>query len=261
MRAMTQSERIKLNRMREKGFQEQVNTKDSNAVVNVPKPTQNQLNPIESQKLKSSTMVTEKENRGASGATNQKLDIANESIQLAKDPNGKLPAESQIMGNVSSKVQSKENGSNSSTRTKSPQAGSANRREKIMKKNSSNILEEDQSTSDGEGGDNGPNKVKPRPKIKKWKKQARSSGGESGNTFGQIGTKRPSSELTWPSPNSKRIKTLSHLKQPHRRNSLSSHKAKLQLKLIDTKQDAVVGLEHMDEAISAGAGSQPRWQS
>ncbi|KAH9668523.1 reverse transcriptase domain-containing protein [Citrus sinensis] len=195
-------------------------------------------------------MVTEQENKGASGATNQKLDIANESIQLAKDPNGKLPAESQIMGNVSSKVQSKENGSDSSTRTKSPQAGSANRRKKIVNKNSSNILEEDQSTSDGEGVDNGPNKVKPRPKIKKWKKQARSSGGESGNAVGQIGTKRPSSKLTWPSPNSKRIKTLSPLKQPHRRNFLSSPKAKLQLKLIDTEHDAVVGLEHMEEDIS-----------
>ena len=167
----------------------------------------------------------------------------------------------EIMGNVSSKVQSKENGSDSSTRTERPQVGSANWREKIMKKNSSNILEEDQSTSDGEGVDNGPNKVKPRPKTKKWKKQARSSGGESGNAFGQIGTKRPNSELTWPSPDSKRSKTFSPLKQPHRRNFLSSPKAKFQLRLIDTENDAVVGLEHMEEDISAGAGSQPRRQS
>ena len=94
MRAMIQSEKIKLNWTREKDFQEQVNTKDSNAVVNVPKPTQNQLNPIESQKLQSSTMISNNLNRGAPGATNQKLDSANESIQLAKDPNGKLPAES-----------------------------------------------------------------------------------------------------------------------------------------------------------------------
>ena len=73
------------------------------------------------------------------------------------------------MGNISSKVQSRGTGSDSSSRTKSPQAGSTNWREKIMKKDSSNNLEEDQPTSDGEGVDNRPNKVKPRPKPKSRK--------------------------------------------------------------------------------------------
>lgn len=61
--------------------------------------------------------------------------------------------------------------------------------------------------------------------------------------MGQLIKKRLSSENTWPSPESKREKLVSPIKQLHSCNQFSSSHANSQLKLRDEEQEADVDLE------------------
>lgn len=108
-------------------------------------------------------MDNEKENKGALRVTSQEPTTARKPLKLNKDPNGNPQAESQTLGNDSSKVQGRRVGSDSSFRNKSPQAVNA------TKEDSSTNLNNDQPMSYEEEVDNGPNKVKPRPRPESGK--------------------------------------------------------------------------------------------
>lgn len=108
-------------------------------------------------------MDNEKENKGALRVTSQEPTTARKPLKLNKDPNGNPQAESQTLGNDSSKVQGRRVGSDSSFRNKSPQAVNA------TKEDSSTNLNNDQPMSYEEEVDNEPNKVKPRPRPESGK--------------------------------------------------------------------------------------------
>lgn len=99
-----------------------------------------------------------------------------------------------------------------------------------------------------------------KPKIRKWKLQARNKKTEKGNNNGLISSKRPSSELLWPGSESKKKRLISPLKSSNNSNQLISSQVKLQLRLTDIEQDEWVEAEAMVEDTSAGAECQPHWQ-
>ena len=110
-------------------------------------------------------------------------------------------------------------------------------------------MNKDQPTSDEEEVDNGPNKVKPRPRPENGKKQERFSRGEIRSANELLSIKRPNNELIWPSPESKCKRIFNPLKQSNSENFSSSSKAKLQLKLLNTEHNTMVDLEKMKEDI------------
>ena len=91
--------------------------------------------------------------------------------------------------------------------------------------------DDEYAMTDEEKVDNRPNNVKVKPKMRKWKLQARSSRIERGNNNGPINSKRPNSELAWPSPKNKKKRVLAYQRHHFNYNYFSPSQAKLQLKL------------------------------
>lgn len=86
---------------------------------------------------------------------------------------------------------------------------------------------------------------------------------------GLVNVKRPNSVVSWPSPENKKQRLLSPIKQSHdvshlspskqaySHSHLSPQRVARQLKLVDEGLDAEGSLEAMEEDLSAGAGGQP----
>lgn len=162
------------------------------------------------------------------------------------------------MGSEISKVQAKKADNDNYLRSKRVQAGNENSRE--------NESLEDCLTSfakarlDKNELDNGPNKDKTRPKTRKQKLQARNSKTFPLSANGPMCTKKPNSELVWPSPENKKKRSFNPLNQLNSGCFSNPSRAKTQLKFVDAKYDAGMELEEMVDDKSVGAGGQPRWQ-
>lgn len=113
---------------------------------------------------------------------------------------------------------------------------------------------------------NGPYKAKGKMQGRKWKLQARATKIERGGTNGPINVKRPNSEVVWPSPESKKMKVsspikqiqkvinLSPLKQAYNHIEHSPYRAPRRLKLTNEELEAKGNLKAMEEDLLAGAG-------
>lgn len=99
-----------------------------------------------------------------------------------------------------------------------------------------------------------------KPKIRKWKLQARNKKTKKGNNNGLISSKRPSSELLWPGSESKNKRLISPLKSSNNSNQLISSQVKLQLRLTYIEQDEWVEAQVMVEDTSTGVECQPHRQ-
>ena len=82
---------------------------------------------------------------------------------------------------------------------------------------------------------------------------------EKGGSSEPKNSKKPSSEILRPSPENKKKRLLSPLKQFSGENQFSLSSINRQLKLVDEEQVEGEDEAAMGEDILAGAGSQPRW--
>lgn len=84
--------------------------------------------------------------------------------------------------------------------------------------------EERLDNSDEEEVVNRPNREKVKPKSRKWKSQARNTKMVGGSAIGPTNIKRPNNEVSWSSPESKRKRMLSPLRQSPKYSQLSPSK-------------------------------------
>lgn len=99
------------------------------------------------------------------------------------------------------------------TRNENTRARSKMWRETEIEEANEKIPNEGYAKTNEEDVDNGPKKLQTKPKIKKWKLQARVKNMEKGGSSEQINAKRPSSETLRRSPDNKKKRLLSSFRQ------------------------------------------------
>ena len=122
------------------------------------------------------------------------------------------------------------------------------------------IPHKDHAKTDEEEADNGPKKQQLKPKPRKWKLQARVQKVDKRGSSEPKNSKRPSREILRPSPDYKKKRLLSPLKQFNGQNQFSPFLINRQLKLVDEEQVEGEDEAAMGEDILAGVGSLPRQQ-
>ncbi|KAL9444024.1 hypothetical protein AB3S75_017241 [Citrus x aurantiifolia] len=251
MRAITPIERMKLARTRGRGNIEHPQSKTSEAAAT---RNQTQHNPTDLNGPNQSNTGKEMGDGTQPMVTNQETQDGNAVLILSAAEPDNQQSENENTSRETKKQHAKVADNDSQSKNKIIGAGKKNWREREVRGTDT------KKGNDEEEVDNGLSSAKEKPKIRKWKLQARSSRIERGKDNGPINSKRPSSELAWPSPENKKKRILSSPKAPLNLQQLNFSQAKLQLEFIDTEQDETVDATTMVEDVLAGASSQPRQQ-
>ncbi|KAK9175028.1 hypothetical protein WN944_027032 [Citrus x changshan-huyou] len=222
MRAISQAERVKQNRMKEKSDREQAQANKSFIAVSNPKSQKNPPISINNQGLNQGQRENEHGNDGKLKCKNQGQVADKEPSMIDPELIENVQIETQSRRKEISKMLVEVTDNDNYFRNKKMQAVNENWREINLEDSLENFAE---ARSDEDEVVNGPSKEKIRPKARKWKLQARNQ----------------------------KTSTIS-VKEP------ISNRAKTQLKLVDEEHDADIELEEMADNKSTGAGGQPRRQ-
>lgn len=216
MRAVTQAERIKQNRTRERANREHFQSKTNAAVVNTLETNQVQPNPTANSESHLNNTGVELESNTGQMNTNQKKGA--EKVQLMLTDTELDIEQVKSQSRDIRKEQVDEN--DTQYRNKSMKAGNESWREntsvgngELLKglESTKKIVNED-ALSEEEVVDNGPTKAKGKLRGRKWKLQARSTKAEKVGVNGPLNVKRPSNEISWPSPENKKEAAVKPLK-------------------------------------------------
>ncbi|KAL9445503.1 hypothetical protein AB3S75_018492 [Citrus x aurantiifolia] len=208
MRAVTQADRIKQNRSREKGNREQSNLKAN--VQATTSPSSN--NPIDRDGSKLNKSDQEIKDGPEPEDTRNMLKYDKAHLMLTSSETKNQQVGSQGMGCDIDEVQNRVASNDNHYSYESTKVG-----EKILKENENPVdkarLEiikdkrkhaEESARSDVEEMDSGPSKTNVKPKTRKWKLKARILIAKGANDHGLIGAKRPSSDDNQLSPQYKK---------------------------------------------------------
>ena len=251
MRAITLTERMKLARNRGRGTREHPQTKTNKADATT---SQTQHNPTELNGPNQSNTGKEMGDGMQPMVTNQETQDGNAALILSTVEPDNQQSENENTSREIKQQHAKVADNDSQSKSTVIGAGKKNWRE--MEVRGTDRIR----GNDEEEVDNGLSNAKEKPKIRKWKLQARSSRIERGKDKGLTNSKRPSSELAWPSPENKKKRIISPSKAPLNVKQLNYSQAKIQLQAIDVEQDETVEATTMVEDVLTGAGSQPRQQ-
>lgn len=252
MRATTQTERGKLNWSRERFNRDQHKSKTNVAETNIPNP----IGTGQKQGEGTDPMVINHEN-----------EVTKEQLMLSAVGIENPPTENKCTGRETIREQDGAAGNDSYSWGTSVQVGNENWREREAQETMDKVndlegiknTDEGPNKSDVKAMGNGPNKIKPKPKGRKWKLQAWVQKLENMCDNGPVSVKRPSNEIKWPSPG-KRQNLNSPAKQLQNYSQISQPRAQLQLQLRDEEQAVGMDPETYVENLSAGADNQPRRQ-
>lgn len=197
MRAITPTERMKLARTRGRGTREHLQSKTSEADATT---SQTQHNPTELNGPNQSNTGKEMGDGMQPMVTTQESQEGNAALILSTAEPDNQQSENENTSREIKKQHAKVADNDSQSKSKVIGAGKENWREMKVRGTDTKM------GNNEEGVDNGLSNAKEKPKIRKWKLQARSSRIERGQDKGPINSKRPSSELAWPSPENKKKK-------------------------------------------------------
>lgn len=280
MRAVTQADRVKQNRSREKVNREQFHSKANASATTSPRSDKIQNNPIGRHGSNLNKSGQEIEYGAKPMDISDKLKNDKKHLMLTTLEMKNQQVESQSMGCDIDEVQDRVASNDSHSRYECTKSGKKVWREnespvdkvklKIIK-NKKNEAEES-ARSDVEEMDNRPNKINVKPKVRKWKLHARNNKAKGAKDLGLIGAKRHNSDGNWLNPQHKKKRMLNPPKQPHEGNHISpvntlsncshisSNKIARQLKLTEEILDAMEILVAIEVDVLAGAEYQPRRQ-
>ncbi|KAH9685370.1 CCHC-type domain-containing protein [Citrus sinensis] len=247
MRALSQAERVKLNRSRERRNWEQFQKKTGDEEVNTQKSFQFQHDPITANGSLTNKTGTEMGDRDGPMSKNREPAIGDNPLMQCDEVMESLQPSGKSKSEETNQQQSMSADKDGCTRNENERAGSKKWGKIEIAKAKEKIPNKDHAKTNEEKMDNGPKNLQPR--VQKM---------EKGSSSEPKNSKRPSTEISRPSPENKKQRLLSPLKQSSDQNQFSSSSINHQLKLVDEEQ--VEGEEEavMGENILARAGSQPR---